>query len=456
MSNPAPVPSVPRSIASDDHPSVVAVRARPKAPPPARLSSHELRALALEAGADDAALVSLDHPDLAEEKAHALAAFPTARSFVSFVVTTHPDSIRSPQRSIANLEFHRTGHFSDEVAHRIALSLSSRGYRSVNPPMAFPMEMSQFPGRTWIISHKRVAVAAQLGKMGLHRNVIHPRLGSFVLLGTVLTAAEVEESPVPLSFDPCINCKLCVAACPVGAIEPDGGFRFSACYDHNYREFMTGFSDFVESAVESKDKHQFRDRVSLSETVTTWQSLANAPSYKAAFCIAVCPAGEDILGGWVDQKAKHLREVVRPLTEKAEDVYAVAGSDAAAHVEKRFPKKRLRVITSSLRATSARGFFRGLPLIFQRGPARGLSATFHFDLTGTDPARATVRIEDGKLDVIEDELRGEPDVAVRADTRLWLDILSKRRSPVLAVLTGRLRIRGRRALLDRFAACFPR
>ena len=39
---------------------------------------------------------------------------------------------------------------------------------------------------------------------------------------------------------------------------------------------------------------------------------------------------------------------------------------------------------------------------------------------------------------------------------LWLDIVSKRRHPVPLVLLGRLRIRGRRGLLDRFAACFPR
>jgi epoxyqueuosine reductase QueG len=455
MPNQRSTERTPRATAVDDHPSVVAVRARTK-PTPARLTASEVRALALAAGADDAAIVSLDHPDLAEEKLHALAAFPAARSFVSFVIGTHPESIRSPKRSLANLEFHRAGHFVDEVAHRLVVALAAHGQRSVNPPMAFPMEMSEFPGRTWIVSHKRVAVAAQLGKMGLHRSVIHPRLGSFVLLGTVLTAAEAESAPAPLTFDPCISCKLCVAACPVGAIEPDGEFRFSACYDHNYREFMTGFSDFVESAVESKDKHEFRDRVALSETVATWQSLANEPSYKAAYCIAVCPAGEDVLGGWVDRKADHLREVVRPLTDKVEDVYAVAGSDAAAYVTRRFPKKRLRIITSSLRPTSARGFFRGLPLTFQRGPAQGLAATFHFDLTGEDAARGTVRIADGKLEVIEDELAGQADVTVQAATPVWLDIVSKRRSPVLAVLSRRLRVRGDRALLDRFAACFPR
>ena len=45
---------------------------------------------------------------------------------------------------------------------------------------------------------------------------------------------------------------------------------------------------------------------------------------------------------------------------------------------------------------------------------------------------------------------------MRAETAVWLDIVSKRRGPVVAVLTGRLRVQGKRALLDRFAACFPR
>ena len=34
-----------------------------------------------------------------------------------------------------------------------------------------------------------VAVEAGLGRMGIHRNVIHPRFGNFVLLGTVVIDA---------------------------------------------------------------------------------------------------------------------------------------------------------------------------------------------------------------------------------------------------------------------------
>ncbi len=440
----------------DAHPGVVSVRATAPKPPPPPLSLADLRTFALEAGADDVSAVSIDHPELAEERPYALAAMPAARTFISLVLKTHADNIRSPKRSVANLEFHRVGHEVDEVARRITLALARRGYGAMNPPMAFPMEMSEFPGRSWVVSHKRVAVAAQLGRMGLHRSVIHPRFGSFVLLGTVLTSAEIREQPAPLTFDPCVDCKLCVAACPVGAIEPGGAFRFSACYDHNYREFMTGFTDFVEDVVESKSKHEFRDRVPLNEAVSMWQSLAYKPTYKAAYCIAVCPAGEDVLEPFVHRRAEHLKNVLRPLTDRVETVYAVRGSDAEAHVTKRFPHKRLRVIKSSLRPVDARAFFRAIPLTFQRLPARGWKATFHFDLTGEQAVRATVRIDDGSLEVDEGALNGHADLTVRSDGALWIDIVNQRRSPVFAVLTRRLTIEGDRSLLDRFAACFPR
>lgn len=44
-----------------------------------------------------------------------------------------------------------------------------------------------------VISHKPIAEAAGLGKMGLHRNVIHPVFGSFILLNTVLIDVEIDE-----------------------------------------------------------------------------------------------------------------------------------------------------------------------------------------------------------------------------------------------------------------------
>ena len=68
--------------------------------------------------------------------------------------------------------------------------LEAKGIRAVSPAMGFPMEMYQFPSAIWIVSHKTVAVAAGLGHMGVHRNLIHPKFGNFILLGTVLIGAE--------------------------------------------------------------------------------------------------------------------------------------------------------------------------------------------------------------------------------------------------------------------------
>jgi formate hydrogenlyase subunit 6/NADH:ubiquinone oxidoreductase subunit I len=41
------------------------------------------------------------------------------------------------------------------------------------------------------------------------------------------------------------SARLCVAACPVGAIKKDGEFDFVARSVHNYREFMGGFTDWA-------------------------------------------------------------------------------------------------------------------------------------------------------------------------------------------------------------------
>lgn len=45
-------------------------------------------------------------------------------------------------------------------------------------------------------------------------------------------------------------------------------FNFSSCYAHNYREFMGGFADWVETIADSRDGKDYRRRVKDSECVT--------------------------------------------------------------------------------------------------------------------------------------------------------------------------------------------
>jgi ferredoxin len=234
-----------------DHPTVIRFREIGKqydAPPMHgdALDAQWLRRVCLDAGADDVGFVAIDRAELDDQRADIFEVFPRAQTLISIVCRMNREPIRSPARSVANLEFHHITDHVDEVGHRIVAVLERHGIAALNPAAGFPMEISRFPGKTWVVSHKPVAVAAGLGQIGIHRNVIHPVFGNFVLLNTILVAAPVVEASTPIDYNPCLECKLCVAACPVGAIGADGSFDFSACITHNYREFMGGFSDWVD------------------------------------------------------------------------------------------------------------------------------------------------------------------------------------------------------------------
>jgi len=419
------------------------------------LDADWLRRLCLEAGADDVGFVSLDRPEVADQRADILAVFPAARTLVSFVCRMNREPIRSPARSVANVEFHRTGDHVNAVGHRIVAALEQLGVRALNPAMGFPMEMDRHPGKIWVVSHKPVAVAAGLGHMGIHRNLIHPRFGSFVLLGTVLVGADVTTQGTPLDYNPCLSCKLCVAACPVGAIGPDGDFGFSACATHNYKEFLGGFTNWVGEVAASRDSREYRRRVSDSESASVWQSLSFGANYKAAYCLAVCPAGEDVIGPFLTDRPGFLRDVVRPLQDKAEPVYVTAGSDAEAHVSRRYPHKTVRRVRSPLRATSINALFRfGLRLTFQRGRSEGLTATYHFAFSGREPGQWTVIIRDKAIQVSPGAV-GTPDLRVTADSDTWLKIANKELNVVWALLRFKVRVRGPLRLLRAFGRCFP-
>jgi Fe-S-cluster-containing hydrogenase component 2 len=290
--------------------------------------------------------------------------------------------------------------------------------------------------------------------MGIHRNVIHPRFGNFILLGTVLVDAEATAYDQPLAYNPCVECKLCVAACPTGAISADGGFNFAACYTHNYREFLGGFTDWVEQVADSKNALDYRKRVTGAESASVWQSLSFGANYKAAYCVAVCPAGEEVIGPYLTDKAGHLQATVRPLQERDETVYVVPGSDAEAHVARRFPGKKTKRVGNGLRPRSIRGFFGSLPHVFQSGRSEGLDATYHFTFTGAEERQATVVIREKTVRVSDGHV-GSPDLRVKADSRWWLGFVAKERSLLWGLLCRRLRLKGSPRLLVAFGKCFP-
>ncbi len=420
------------------------------------LDAAWLRRICLEAGADDVGFVEASRREIADQMPDILSVFPRTRTLVCVVLRMNRENIRTPARSVANVEFHHATDEVNAVARMIVSTLERAGIRAINGGAAgFPMEADRWGAKMWVVSHKTVAVAAGLGQMGIHRNVIHPKFGNFILLGTVLVDAETSEYSHPLDYNPCLECKLCVAACPTGAIGADGKFDASACYTHNYREFMGGFSDWVDTIAESGSARAYREKVSGAETVSMWQSLSFGANYKAAYCLAVCPAGEDVIAPFLTDRKQYLETVVQPLQNKVETVYVVPNSDAEEYVPRRFPQKNIKRVSNGLVGQgSIRDFLRGLPLVFQRGRSKGLTATYHFTFTGREALFATVAIRNKTVEVLEGH-QGVADLRITADSETWLRFLRKEANLVWALVRRKIRIHGAPRLLLAFGRCFP-
>jgi alkyl sulfatase BDS1-like metallo-beta-lactamase superfamily hydrolase len=185
-----------------------------------------------------------------------------------------------------------------------------------------------------------------------------------------------------------------------------------------------------------------------------WQSLSYGANYKAAYCLAVCPAGEDVIGPFLDDRKNFLKDVVRPLQEKNETVYVVPNSDAEVHVKRRFPHKTTKRVSNGLRPTSIKRFLQGLTLSFQRDQSEGLNAAYHFTFTGEEACEATVTIRDKAIQVHDGHV-GTADLHVTADSSAWLGFLMKERSLIWALITRKIKLKGSPRLLKAFGKCFP-
>jgi len=309
----------------------------------------EIKKICLDAGADDVGLVDLDRDALEKEREGILHVYSLTRSIISLVITLNRENIQSPARYVANEEYHHTGDRTSGIAREILRRLNQLGMRGVVVNHGWPMAMDRCPGKIWDISHKIMAVEAGLGHMGLNRLVLHPKYGSCIQLESVLVNGVMDEYDHPLEENPCIKCKLCAAVCPTGAITKGQTFDFMACVTHTYRDNFAGFNNLVEAIVTSQNMEEYRSHFDDRETGFMWQSLMFRMSYRCSYCMAVCPAGEEVKPVFLEKKKEYIEGILKPLRDRHERVYITAGSKAEAKA-RRNTNKEVMIVKGMVRS----------------------------------------------------------------------------------------------------------
>lgn len=104
-------------------------------------------------------------------------------------------------------------HISTTNKH-FAGFLEKRGYE------ARGVQEAEYSRKTLVgkISFRQMAVLAGLGSIGKNQMLLHHRFGPEVVIGVLLTNADLPPDP-PGANELCIACDVCLAACPVNAFE---------------------------------------------------------------------------------------------------------------------------------------------------------------------------------------------------------------------------------------------
>ena len=98
-------------------------------------------------------------------------------------------------------------------------------------------------------------------------------------------------------------------------------------------------------------------------------------------------------------------------------------------------------------------YFAQMPAAFQKDLAAGVEATYQFDLSGEGGGKWYVVIRGGELEVGKGE-KDNPDVTFLAAAADYVDIAEGRSNSMLALATGKFKIKGHMGLAMKLQKLF--
>jgi putative sterol carrier protein len=88
---------------------------------------------------------------------------------------------------------------------------------------------------------------------------------------------------------------------------------------------------------------------------------------------------------------------------------------------------------------TSRDFLYALPSKVAPAAIEGLETIFHFDLEGENGGQFTIKVADQQM-TVEDGLSGDPKCVVRSTGDNFVNLATGELNPMMAVLTGKVKI----------------
>jgi epoxyqueuosine reductase len=151
-------------------------------------------------------------------------------------VSCHPESLLHGARSVvsAALSYYAPGPDAEPGEGRLPRYTWSDRYAELRAKLEQLGERLGGEYRVLVDENQHVdregASRAGVGFYGKNTLLITRRDGSWVILGTVVTTAEIERS-APLDLD-CGSCTRCIDACPTGALDDPGVLDSTKCLSY--------------------------------------------------------------------------------------------------------------------------------------------------------------------------------------------------------------------------------
>lgn len=195
-------------------------------------------------GADLVGFASVDRFSEAPEGFRPTDIMPRAQSVIVLAKRFPREVVRNTRRLTT---YHQVFNILtielDSIACQLACFIEDKGFRAYPVPCDVPYtdwDEENLHGRG-DLSHRHAASAAGLGVLGKNTLLITPQYGNRVYLVSVLTDLAVEPDPL-IKEELCPeDCRVCLDACPVGALDGTSVVQ-RLCREHIGVTLPRGFS----------------------------------------------------------------------------------------------------------------------------------------------------------------------------------------------------------------------